>query len=447
MRPGDRIAVIALNHPRTLALLFACARLGAVLAPLNWRLAAPELQWILDDAAPRLLFVDGSAPDVGRPGTTVRPLLPCAGTRRPSEARAGPGSRDAFDPVHLPENGTDPLLLVYTAGTTGRPKGAVLTPTALLANAALSRHMHALTADDHVLTVLPLFHVGGLNIQTLPALLCGATVSLHARFDPAATLAAIGQDGPTLTVLVPATMQAVAGHPAWPTADLSSLRAVATGSTVVQPAVIQPFIARGIPVLQVYGSTETAPIAIYTSLGLEYPPGSTGRPGPGVEARAIDADGAQVPIGTPGEVCLRGPQLFSRYWQNPAATADALRDGWFRTGDIGTLAHDGSWTIHDRRKNLIVSGGENIYPAEIERVLHELPAIAEAAVVGRPDPRWQEVPEAHVVLRPGSACTEAEVIAHIRTQLAGFKAPRRVHFVTSLPRNAMGKVLHAELRP
>ncbi len=343
--------------------------------------------------------------------------------------------------------GEAPLLLVYTSGTTGRPKGAVLSAAALRANAALSCDMHGLTDADHVLTVLPLFHVGGLNIQTVPALLAGATVTLHPRFDPDATLRAIERDRPSLTVLVPATLQALAAHPGFAAADLACLRAITTGSTVVQPAVTAPFTARGVPVLQVYGSTETAPIAIYTRLGRTYGPASTGHPGPGVEALILDADGRPAPPGTPGEIRLRGPQLFDGYWRDPDATAEALQDGWFRTGDIGTGAADGSWTVHDRCKHLIVSGGENIYPAEIERVLHELPAVAEAAVVGRPDPRWQEVPEAHVVLRPGVACSEAEIIAHVRGQLARFKAPRRVHFVSSLPRNAMGKVRYAELRP
>ncbi len=443
VRAGDRVAVLALNHPRTLALLFACACLGAILAPLNWRLAGPELQWIIDDAAPKLLFTDGTAPTVDRQGTTTVPLHSREWSGLSELPTFGPflkGRGEGSAPPTLPTTDQD-LLLVYTSGTTGRPKGAVLTAAALLANAALSRHLHALTQADHVLTVLPLFHVGGLNIQTVPALLAGATVTLHPRFDPAATLAAIQHDRPTLTVLVPATLQALAGHPAWPGTDLSSLRAVTTGSTVVQPAIIAPIVGRGVPVLQVYGSTETAPIAIYTPLGQAYAPTSTGHPGPGTEARTA------APPGQPGEILLRGPQLFRGYWNNPAATAEALQDGWYRTGDIGTAAPDGSWTVHDRCKHLIVSGGENIYPAEIERVLHALPQVAEAAVVGRPDPRWQEVPEAHVVLRPGAMIDEAAIIAHIHAELARFKAPRRVHFVPSLPRNAMGKIRYEALSP
>ena len=411
--PGDRVAVLALNDPDTLVLLLACSAIGAMLAPLNWRLAVPELQWMVADLAPRLIWLDRAHAHL------AAALGPACVTELPEADGPLPPGDDAA-----------PLLLIYTSGTTGRPKGAVLTGRAVRANAALSWDMHAMTAADHVLTVLPLFHVGGLNIQTTPALLLGARVSLHARFDAGATLAAIAADRPTLTVLVPATLQAMLDHPAWTGTDFGSLRAIATGSTFVPDAVVAPFRARGVPVLEVYGATETCPIAIYQRLGepLTGPgagigPGTgIGRPGPGVEARS-DA----------GEILLRGPQLFAGYWRQPP-----LGDDWFRTGDLGAAAADGSWTVHDRLKHLIVSGGENVYPAEIERVLCAHPAIRAAAVVGMPDPRWQEVPVAYVELR--THADTAEILAWVRTQLAPFKVPRAVHVVEALPRNAMGKV-------
>ena len=425
---GDRVAVLARNHPATLVLLLACARLGAALVPINWRLAAPEVAWIVTDAGPKVLAVDAASAALAPAGT---PLLDVDQAMNGAGPDRDPGARLSL-----------PLLLVYTSGTTGRPKGAVLTGEALVANAALSADMHDLTHADHVLTVLPLFHVGGFNIQTTPALLAGATVTLHPRFSAAATLAAIAADRPTLTVLVPSTLQALIEDPAWPGADLSSLRAVTTGSTVVPPHLTAPFRARGVPVLDVYGATETAPIAIYEPLR-----GGPARPGPGCEARAVDDAGQDVPPGAPGEVLVRGPQLFSRYWRNPAATEAALRGGWFHTGDIGTRAEDGSWHVHGRRCDLIVSGGENVYPAEVERVLHEHPAVLEAAVVGRPDPRWQEVPVAFVVLRPAAhPCGADELRRHLLDQLARFKVPRDLRFVPALPRNAVGKVEHAALR-
>jgi fatty-acyl-CoA synthase len=298
-----------------------------------------------------------------------------------------------------------------------------------------------------VLTVLPLFHVGGLNIQTTPALQLGATVTLHARFAPGATLDAIAADRPSLIVLVPTTIQALVEHPGWTETDVSSLRAVATGSTQVPQPLVDAVTARGVPLLQVYGSTETSPIAVYTRLGGDLSrDGSAGLPGLACEARIVDDAGREVPHGARGEVVVRGPNVLSEYWGNTAATAEALREGWFHTGDIGTRDADGYFYIHDRKNNVIISGAENIYPAEIERVLADHPAVAEVAVVGRPDPRWQEVPVAHVVPRAGAAA-DAEVLKrHVAAHLARFKVPREIIFVDSLPRNALGKVQHFRLK-
>ncbi len=340
-----------------------------------------------------------------------------------------------------------PLLIVYTSGTTGRPKGAVLRQEALLWNAVMSQHMHGLTSGDHVLTVLPFFHVGGLNIQTTPALQFGATVTIHARFTPDAALATIERERPTLTVLVPATIQAVTDHPDWATTDLSSLKAVSTGSTIVPQHLIDRFVARGVPVLQVYGSTETCPVAVYTRLGGDLSrTGSTGLPGLCCEAAVVDDDGNEVPPNTPGEIVIRGPNVFTEYWGNPEATRETLQDGWYRSGDLGMRDADGYFWVHDRKKNLIISGGENIYPAEVERVLLEHPDIRECGVIGRPDPRWDEVPVAYVIRQPGCSVEAEALKAHVLTQLARFKVPRDIVFVDDLPRTALGKVQHFRLR-
>jgi len=311
----------------------------------------------------------------------------------------------------------------------------------------MSQHMHGLTCGDHVLTVLPFFHVGGLNIQTTPALHQGATVTIHPRFTPDATLATIARDRPTLTVLVPATMQALIEHPDWATTDLSSLKAISTGSTIVPPHLIERFVARGVPVLQVYGSTETCPVAIYTRLGGDLSRvGSTGLPGLCCEASVIDDIGNELPPGMPGEIVVRGPNVFHEYWGNEEATREALRDGWYRTGDIAHRDDDGYFWVHDRKKNLIISGGENIYPAEVERVLLEHPDVAECGVIGRPDPRWNEVPVAYVIRRSGCTIEAHELRAHVLQQLARFKVPREIIFVDDLPRTALGKVQHFMLR-
>src|ERR1700676_929101 len=447
---GDRVAILSLNRPDYLVLLYACARLGAMLVPLNWRLALAEQLFILSDASVKVLVLEQAFAEI----------LPALQTSLPGTFVVGldfsPPQGRAIDQLLAGARGdgrnphtdlTCPLLIVYTSGTTGRPKGAVLRQEALLWNGVMSQHMHGLTSDDHILTVLPFFHVGGLNIQTTPALHHGATVTIHPRFTPDATLIAIARDRPTLTTLVPATIQAVTDHLDWAATDLSSLKAVSTGSTIVPPHLIDRFVARGVPVLQVYGSTETCPIAVYTRLGGDLSRvGSTGLPGLCCEAAVIDDDGNELPPGAPGEIVVRGPNVFCEYWGNEQATREALHDGWYRTGDIGLRDADGYFWVHDRRKNLIISGGENIYPAEVERVLLEHPEVAECAVIGRPDPRWDEVPVAYVIRRTGCLVEAENLKAHVLTQLARFKVPRDIVFVDDLPRTALGKVQHFMLR-
>lgn len=447
---GDRVAILSLNHPDYLVLLYACARLGAMLVPLNWRLAVPEQAFILTDASVKALVVEKEFAAVLAP---LKAALPDARTVGLDFAPAGgailddllaSGTGDSHNP-HV--DASSPLLIVYTSGTTGRPKGAVLRQEALMWNAAMSQHMHGMTAEDHVLTVLPLFHVGGLNIQTTPALQIGATVTLHARFAPGDTLASIAADRPTLTVLVPATIQAMIAHPQFAATDLSSLRAIATGSTQVPVPLIEGIERRGVPVLQVYGSTETCPVSIYTRLGGDLSrKESTGLPGLYCEARVVDDEGRDVPAGFAGEILVRGPNVFFEYWGKEAATREALREGWYHTGDIGMRDDEGYFYVHDRKKNMIISGGENIYPAEVERVLLEHPAVAEAAVIGRPDPKWQEVPVAYCVKRAETTADADAIRDFVSSQLARFKVPREIVFVETLPRNALGKVQHFLLR-
>jgi fatty-acyl-CoA synthase len=442
---GDRVAILSLNHPDYLVLLYACARLGAMLVPLNWRLAAPEQVFILTDASVKALVVEQGFAAVVEPLKAALPDIRIVGLDfAPSlDDLLATGTGDGRNPhVDL----SSPLLIVYTSGTTGRPKGAVLRQEALVWNAVMSQHMHDMTAADHVLTVLPLFHVGGLNIQTTPALQIGATVTLHPRFTPDAMLEALVREKPTLTVLVPATMQAVIEHPRWSATDITCLRALTTGSTQVPQGLVDAFAQRGVPVLQVYGSTETCPIAVYTRVNGDQRAGSTGLPGLVCEARVVDDHGAEVGPGAAGEVVVRGPNVFFEYWGNASATAETLRDGWYHSGDIGVRDADGHFFIHDRKKNMIISGGENIYPAEVERVLIAHPDVAEAAVIGRADPRWQEVPVAYVVKRPNATCDAGALEAHLLGQLARFKVPREYVFVEALPRNAMGKVQHFVLR-
>ena len=447
---GDRVAFLGFNGPEFLILMFACARLGAMFIPLNWRLAPPEHAFILQNAAAKLAVCE---PEFTEHMAGLRKDVPdClfAATHSPPEgwmslavARSEAGGDDAN-----PHVGPDtPLLLVYTSGTTGTPKGAVLTQAAVQGNAFNSLHMHDMTSTDRVLTVLPMFHVGGLNIQTTPALYAGATVILHAKFDPGAVLTAIEDEEPTLMVLVPATIAALAAHPRWHDTTLNSLRAVTTGSSIVPLHLLHAFHHRGVPVLQVYGSTETGPVSAYLRIrDAVRKEGSAGKTALHCRVRIVDEEDRDVAAGVSGEILVQGPNVMFEYWGDTEATAEALRDGWFHTGDIAYRDEEGYLFVNDRKKDVVISGGENIYPAELETVLHEMPGVAEAAVVGRADAKWGEVPVA-VIAPEEDADLEAElVLRSFEGRLAKFKHPKDVIFVDALPRNVMGKVQKSDLR-
>ncbi len=434
---SDAVAYLGLNHPDMLALLFACARLGAMLAPLNWRLAPPEHARMLAACPPKLLFFEEAFEGhLGATGFRGQ-------TRKLSDILRTADS----DPFPDIGDENSPVLLCYTSGSTGAPKGAVLTQRALVWNAVNSAHMHDLTSADRVLTTLPMFHVGGLNIQTTPALHAGATVVLHPKFDPGTALDAIERERITLAVLVPAQLEALMALPRWKTSDLSSLRMITTGSTIVTEAFVRRVNARGVPCVQVYGATETCPIATYVRAeDAERKAGSAGAPALHCEVKVVDDAGRELPAGADGEILVRGPNVAAGYWNAPAESAQAFRDGWYRSGDLGHFDADGHLTVVSRKKDMIISGGENIYPAELENVLAECPAIAEACVVGAPDERWGETVVAAVVLKPGARMSEAEVMALFEGRIARYKHPREVRFLAQLPRSALGKVCKDEVR-
>ena len=441
VRSGDRVAWLGFNHVDQLVLLFALGRLGAILVPLNYRLAPAEWQAVLADCNPHCLVFDESWQS--QAGELARSRALAAYSVESLIATP------ALGPVVSVARPDSPVLLVYTSGTTGEPKGAAHTHANLLANMLAAVSAQALSRDDTVLTVLPLFHVGGLCIQTLPALMAGASVLLHPRFEPGATLAAIRDHRPTLTLQVPATMKAMIDHPDWPGTDFTTLRAVWAGSSVLPAALVDAFLQRGIAVCNVYGATETGPFSV------ALPPaqaashaGSCGWPALGVEVRlAAGADGV-------GEVLLRSPAVVRHYWPDrPAVDAE----GWFHSGDLARRAADGSYTIVGRAKDMIISGGENIYPAEIEQLLANHPMVAECAIVGLPDARWGEVLAAVVVLK-GENCQypaekgdellsfwEQELSDWLQQRIARYKLPRRWIAVNALPRTALGKVQKAVL--
>ena len=409
---GAIVAWLGHNSWDMLATLVACQRLGAVLLPLNWRLAAAELAQIVGQAGAGHLL---GTPEVEALAVEVL-----------QRARLVPGPADGVQ-------GGD-LLLVSTSGTTGRARLAMHTAAGMQANALAAIQALGLNAHSRVLSVLPLFHVGGLCIQTLPALAAGGQVLLHPRFEPDLWFDAVATWKPTTTLLVPAVMRALVEHPRWAGADLASLQHVASGSQIVPRPLIAAFHARGIPVAQVYGATETGPVSIVLrpEQALQQTHGA-GHPALGVRVR-LAAD---------GEVLLQGANLMRGYHREPDTGFDA--EGWFHTGDLACRHDDGGIEIVGRSKELIISGGENIHPAEIELLAAERPEIAECAVVARPDARWGEVPVLAVVLRPGQALDQAALQALFDARLARFKHPRAVQVVEALPKTALGKVLRAAL--
>ncbi|MGB0865379.1 MAG: class I adenylate-forming enzyme family protein [Granulosicoccaceae bacterium] len=447
LRHGDRVAVLAANHPEQVVVLFACAQIGAIFVPLNWRLAEPELQHILNDCEPTVLLHDRHYESLAQ---SLVASLSARCTAVPIESQ---GSLAEQRLGVLPQKLTRPssfadsdLLIVYTSGTTGSPKGAVLGQGALRCNARMAQHAYDMRSTDVILNFLPLFHVGGMNIQMTPALACGATVVLKPKFDPADVLHAIERHQVSLTNSVPTILQALVEHEMWSQIDKRSLRVVSIGSTDVPTQLIEAVHASGIPVIQIYGATETSPIAMYQRPEMAYETvGAIGYAGLGCSVRLVDETGQDVAVEEHGEIWVSGENVLQRYWNNPEATDLALVDGWFRTGDVARRDARGLFWFSDRLKHVVISGGENIYPAEIERLLRVQPGVREVAVVGHAHPRWGEVPVA-VVVREDASITEQSLLACFEGELARFKHPRHVIFCEALPRNAMAKVILADVQ-
>ena len=441
LKTGQRVAWLGLNHELQLVTLVACARLGLIFMPLNFRLAVAELKMVLQDAKPSILIHDelhanavvSLAIDVPQ-SCHLESLIATASAKN----LALPAVDDCAD-----------VLLVYTSGTTGLPKGAVHTQAGLLANAKASDEAHAFKPIDIVLSTLPMFHVGGLCIQTLPALLAGVSVHLQPRFDASAWLKSVSQgelvQRPTLSLLVPTTMRAVLDHAEWPSVDLQSLRGIMAGSSTLPEAYLEKFHQRGVPVGQIYGTTETGPVSVILKFqDAVQRIGFAGWPHANLELQIRDSEEQVVKSGVTGEVCVRGSNVMRGYWLAASqAAGEGLKDGWFQTGDMGCLDANGCLQIVGRNKDMIISGGENIYPAEIENALATFPGLLECAVVGLPDERWGEVPVLTLVralTAEGSQLSETAVKAHLEAKIARFKLPRRVVFREELPKSALGKV-------
>jgi len=441
--PGDRVGYCGLNRIELFEMLFASASIGAILVPFNNRLTASELAAQIEDSDPTLLFSTDGFDELlsqAAPGRSVHDLDREPLTRAGGDRLAGHGGDNP------PRQAT--VLMVYTSGTTGQAKGAMLSHDAILHTVLNSIDHQGLTQNDRIVAPLPTFHVGGLNIQTLPTLYVGGQVLLQRRFDPGGVLDLIATHRATQTLLVPAMLQAVAAHANFADTDLASLTGINSGSSVVPTEVMQPFFDRNVPVGQVYGTTETGPTAVVLDYAdAQTHAGSCGRPARHTDLRIVDQRGNDVIDGMAGELWLRGANIFTGYWNNAQATDEAFAPGgWFRTGDVGYRDPTGYVFISDRIKDVVISGGENIYPAEIEGVLARHPAISEVAVVGRFDERWGEIPIAVLVLNADSELTIDALRDWCEGQLARFKQPRALRIVEELPRTALGKVKKHELR-
>ena len=441
VRRGDRVAYLGPNHPSYLETLFAAGLLGAVFVPLNTRLAAPEIAYQLADSGARTLF---HAPSCGAlvEGLDVADRF-TAGDSAYEELLAAASAEPIDEPVAL--DGI--AVIMYTSGTTGRPKGAMLTHGNLTWNAVNVLVDHDLTADEVALVSAPLFHTAGLNMLTLPVLLKGGTCVIASSFDPAGTFDLIQRHRITFMFGVPAMFDQIARHPRWPAADLSSLRILPCGGSPVPTPLIAAYQDRGLAFLQGYGLTEASPGTLF--LDAEHAvskAGSAGVPHFFSDVRVVRPDMTPADTGETGEVVVCGPHVMSGYWGLPEETRAVLADGWLCTGDAARVDEDGYVTIVDRVKDMIISGGENIYPAEVENALLAHPDIVECAVIGVPDQTWGEVGRAVVVSREGASPSADEVLASLSGRLARYKIPKTLVVVDALPRTASGKLLKGDVR-
>jgi fatty-acyl-CoA synthase len=448
---GDRVGYLGFNHPALLETLFAAQTLGAIFVPLNFRLTADELTFIINDAGIHTLVVD----DTLRPVVESARANLCCREFFSSESEA-PGWRHLLTERAAAEcidgavssDQHDVAVIMYTSGTTGLPKGAMLTHGNILWNNINSSMAFSASRENVVLTAAPLFHIGGLNVMTLHSLHLGACLVLMRNFDPAQVLENFQRYRVTHMFGAPAMFLFMSQQPQFADTDLSSIETLVCGAAPVPESLIELWGERGVSFCQGYGLTETAPFSAFlTPEWAVSKLGSAGQSPIFSDTRIVDPNNQPLAAGEKGEICLRGPNIMKGYWNRPDATAAAIdREGWFHSGDIGYLDEDGFLFISDRLKDMVISGGENVYPAEVEGVLYKHEAISEVAVIGMPDEKWGEAVTAVVALQEGQELTLEELREWAADQLAKYKLPLRLEFVDALPRNPAGKVLKFVLK-
>ena len=448
---GDRVGYLGFNHPALLETMFAAQALGAIFVPLNFRLTAEELTFIINDAGIHSLVVDDSLRKVIEP---ARENLCCRhffASESPADGwRHLASERDAAEPLGQPVSSDlhDVAIIMYTSGTTGLPKGAMLTHGNIMWNNINAMLAFGGDRDDVVITAAPLFHIGGLNVMTISSFHTGSTLVLMRGFDAGQVLENIQRYKVTHMFGAPAMYLFMSQHPQFADTDLESIKTVICGAAPVPESLIELYGARGVPFCQGYGLTETSPFSAFlTPEWAVSKLGSAGQPPLYSDTRIVDDNNREVAPGERGEICLRGPNIMKGYWNRPDATAEAIdKEGWFHSGDVGYVDEDGFLFICDRLKDMVISGGENVYPAEVESVLYKHESIAEVAVLGLPDEKWGEAVTAVVALHEGESLTLEELRAFAEPFLAKYKLPLRLHLVDALPRNPAGKVLKFVLK-
>jgi len=449
---GDRVAVMLKNCPEFMEIYMAAARIGAIFVPVNFRLAAAELEYILKNARPRLFVLGADRADHIKTLSvnTARPplLLSCLGgppEKTPfidyhTETAAFDGKAPFLSKYLSPQDPTEPQVIMYTSGTTGKPKGAVLTHRKTFFNCLNAEIFFKLHFDDMMLILLPLFHSGGLFIQASPALYKGATLILHPRFDPLRTYRDIEQYRVTKLLGVPAVYKSLLEVPPEERKDLSSLRVCAIGGEKTTPELLSRCREAGFRPRQIMGQTETSILLWAAEDDFLSRPGTVGRPVFHAEVGLVDPNGRPVPPGRVGEIVVKGSILMKEYWMDPERTAETLREGRLHTGDLARMDEDGYFYLVDRVGDMYISGGENVYPAEVEQVIGLHPDVKEVAVVGVPDEKWGEVGHAFILSKNGVPPQPSALIEFCKGRIASFKIPKEFSFCTDFPRTALGKV-------